>query len=106
MRSIENLTPLMMFLRIKGILPKNEEEDAITNIERVNLRKCLLDHKADWDVIELLFELDGEMKSEVNTKNEENDLYLFMELAIDQSNDSLKQLYHLVYSAPELLFTK
>ena len=103
MRSVENLTPLMMFLKVHDLLPYDNDGNVVTSVERISLRECLLEHGVDWDVIEVLLELDDAMKAEITIKNDETDLYLFMELASNQSNGSLKQLYNLVYSAPQLL---
>ena len=106
MRSLEGLTPLMMYLKVNDLLPYDEDGNVDTSVERVSLRECLLEHGVDWDVIEILFELDEEMKAEITMKNEDSDFYLFMEVAINESSGSLKQLYNVVYSAPQLLSKK
>ena len=104
MRSIEDMTPLMMFLRFKCLLPYDNDGNVNTNVDRVSLCHCLFEGQADWDVVGLLLELDEEMKREITIANEETGLYPFMEVAINQSNGTLKTLYNLLYySVPELL---
>lgn len=100
MKSIEGMTPLMMFIKCKGIL--SHEAITINNVERLSLSHCLR-LGLDWNDIEFIFELDNELRSEVQRKNEDTGLYPFMEIAANQSY-GLNALYGLVHSDPGMLF--
>ena len=103
MRSMEDMTPLMMFLRLKRLLEYDEDTDDLILVDRLSLRHCLA-NGVDWDVIELMLELDSEMRSEMQMKDEETGLYPFMEVAMNESNGSLKAMFILVYANPTVLF--
>ena len=100
MRSIDNMTPLMMLMMCKGIVSYDDEEEEVK--ERVSLRSCF-QCKIAWNDIECMLVMDAEMRNELRVQDEETGLYPLMELALDTSPYNLDNLYGLLHLHPFLL---
>ena len=103
MRSIEHMTPLMMFLRLKCLLGRNVNINPNSTVNLDTLFRYIVNNGEDWDIMEFIIELDNEMKRKMTMKNEQTGLYPFMEVAT-KPRGSLKTIYKLMYSDPGLLF--
>ncbi len=95
MRSIDNMTPLMIFMRCKGIVSRG--------VERVSFRSCL-QRRVAWDDIECMLLMDAEMRSEMMVQDEQTGLHPLMEPALDTvSSYGLEAMYRLLCEHPLLL---
>ena len=93
MKSMVNMTPLMMYLRLKGILGNHVSITPNTVLDPVRIVRFVIKNGVDWDIMECIIEFDDEIKRQMTTKNEDTGLYPFMEVAT-RSNGSLKALYN------------
>ena len=98
MKSTVNMTPLMMFLRLKCILRNDISVNATSSLDLIRLVRYLIKHGVDWDIIQFIIELEDEMKRRISMKNEHTGLYPFMEVAM-VSKGSLKTLYNITMNS-------
>ena len=102
MRSIDNMTPLMIFMRCKGIGSRDETTTEEV-VERISFRSCL-QRRVAWEDIECMLLMDTEMRSEMMVQDEQTGLYPLMEPALDTASSyGLNAMYRLLYAHPFLL---
>ena len=71
------MTPLLMYLKLKGLLPK-EHGIVIITVVRDSLGHYLLEHQVDWDYIELMLDLDVDDSTTILVKFNLSNINIYM----------------------------
>ncbi len=101
MRSIDNMTPLMVFMTCKGIV--SHAKMTWDEVERISFHSCL-QRRIAWKDIRCMLLMDAEMNSELMVQDEQTGLYPLMEPALDtESSYGLECMFRLLYAHPFLL---
>ena len=102
---VDNMTPLMMFMRCKRIQMYRKSDESSSSVEDhdVSLLSCI-QQRIVWNNIECILLMDASVdRSKLDVQDEQTGLYPWMKLAFDKSSYGLDTMFGLLSSHPFLL---